>query len=103
MVGNKTKSPPILTFFASNCFFVFLLSFFLLEMLSLLVLTMSGQREFANMLPMVCSDALAMLFMFDLSRKNTLNSVKEWYRQARGLNKVSQLHNTGGFRRGYNC
>jgi hypothetical protein len=27
--------------------------------------------------------------MFDLSRKSTLNSVKEWYRQARGFNKVS--------------
>jgi GTP-binding protein of the ras superfamily involved in termination of M-phase len=29
--------------------------------------------------------------MFDLSRKSTLNSVKEWYRQARGFNKVSQI------------
>lgn len=25
--------------------------------------------------------------MFDLSRKQTLGNVKEWYRQARGLNK----------------
>lgn len=42
------------------------------------------------MLPLVCNDAVAILFMFDLSRKSTLNSVKEWYRQARGFNKVSQ-------------
>jgi len=40
------------------------------------------------MLPLVCNDAVAILFMFDLSRKITLNSVKEWYRQARGFNKV---------------
>ena len=35
----------------------------------------------------VCNDAIALLFMFDLSRKSTLSSVKEWYRQARLLNK----------------
>ena len=40
------------------------------------------------MLPFVCNDAAAILFMFDLSRKTTLNSIKEWYRQARGFNKV---------------
>lgn len=43
------------------------------------------------MLPLVCNDAVAILFMFDLSRKSTLNSVKEWYRQARGFNKVRVL------------
>ncbi|KAJ7198738.1 small GTPase [Mycena pura] len=42
---------------------------------------LGGQREFVNMLPLVCNDAVAILFMFDLSRKSTLNSVKEWYRQ----------------------
>lgn len=50
---------------------------------------LGGQREFVNMLPLVCNDAIALLFMFDLTRKSTLNSVKEWYRQARGFNKVS--------------
>ena len=52
---------------------------------------LGGQREFVNMLPLVCNDAVAILFMFDLSRKSTLNSVKEWYRQARGFNKVRHL------------
>ena len=52
---------------------------------------LGGQREFVNMLPLVCNDAVALLFMFDLSRKSTLNSVKEWYRQARGFNKVGIL------------
>ncbi|CAG8434690.1 12383_t:CDS:10 [Ambispora gerdemannii] len=50
---------------------------------------LGGQREFVNMLPLVCNDAMAILFMFDLSRKSTLNSIKEWYRQARGFNKIA--------------
>jgi Gtp-binding protein of the ras superfamily involved in termination of M-phase len=54
---------------------------------------LGGQREFVNMLPLVCNDSVAILFMFDLSRKSTLNSIKEWYRQARGFNKVCNLLN----------
>lgn len=50
---------------------------------------LGGQREFVSMLPLVCNDAVAILFMFDLTRKATLNSVKEWYRQARGFNKTA--------------
>lgn len=50
---------------------------------------LGGQREFVNMLPLVCNDAVAILFMFDLTRKSTLNSIKEWYRQARGFNKTA--------------
>lgn len=53
---------------------------------------LGGQREFVNMLPLVCNDAVAILFMFDLTRKSTLNSIKEWYRQARGFNKVGLLN-----------
>jgi GTP-binding protein of the ras superfamily involved in termination of M-phase len=47
-----------------------------------------GHREFISMLPLVCNDAVAILFMFDLSRKATLLSIKEWYRQVRSINKV---------------
>lgn len=50
---------------------------------------LGGQREFVNMLPLVSNEAVAILFMFDLTRKSTLNSVKEWYRQARGFNKTA--------------
>ena len=50
---------------------------------------LGGQREFLSMLPLVCNDAAAILFMFDLSRKSTLTSIKEWYRQARGLNRAA--------------
>uniref|UniRef100_A0A6V1K250 Septum-promoting GTP-binding protein 1 n=1 Tax=Heterosigma akashiwo TaxID=2829 RepID=A0A6V1K250_HETAK len=48
---------------------------------------LGGQREFLSMLPLVCNDAMAIFFLFDLSRKSTLTSIKEWYRQARGLNR----------------
>ena len=41
------------------------------------------------MLPLVCNDAVAILFLFDLCRKVTLFDVKEWYRQARGFNKTA--------------
>ncbi|BEI80177.1 hypothetical protein CcaverHIS002_0107060 [Cutaneotrichosporon cavernicola] len=50
---------------------------------------LGGQREFVSMLPLVSNDAVAILFMFDLTRKATLNSIKEWYRQARGFNKTA--------------
>lgn len=52
---------------------------------------LGGQKEFLSMLPLVCNDAVAIFFMFDLSRKSTLLSIKEWYRQARGLNRVSDI------------
>jgi len=50
---------------------------------------LGGQQEYLHMLPLVCNDAIALLFMFDLSRKNTLSSVKNWYKQARLLNKTA--------------
>ena len=62
---------------------------------------LGGQQEYLHMLPLVCNDAVALLFMFDLSRKSTLTSVKNWYKQARLLNKVRHTqarhprHHTG--------
>lgn len=41
------------------------------------------------MLPMCVVDAAATLFLFDLTLMPTLHSVKEWYRQVRGLNKAA--------------
>ncbi len=40
------------------------------------------------MMPMVCVDAVAILFLFDLTNRVTLTNVREWYKQVRGLNKV---------------
>ncbi|GJD09306.1 Septum-promoting GTP-binding protein 1 [Galdieria sulphuraria] len=39
------------------------------------------------MLPLALSDTVAIVFMFDLTRKITLQNVKEWYRQSRIYNK----------------
>jgi GTP-binding protein of the ras superfamily involved in termination of M-phase len=50
---------------------------------------LGGQREYHHMLPIVCDEAAALLFMFDLSRKATLTSIKEWYKAARGYNKTA--------------
>ncbi|KAI8885197.1 small GTPase [Backusella circina FSU 941] len=50
---------------------------------------LGGQKEFVSMMPLVCNDTVALLFTFDLSNKSTLNNIKEWYRQARGLNKYA--------------
>jgi GTP-binding protein of the ras superfamily involved in termination of M-phase len=46
-----------------------------------------GHRDFAGMLPMVCNDAAVVLFVFDLSRRSTLDGVRTWYTQARSHNK----------------
>lgn len=47
---------------------------------------LGGDRSYISMMPMVCVDAVAILFMFDLTQKATLTGVREWYRQVRGLN-----------------
>lgn len=57
--------------------------------ITFLIWDLGGQKEFINMLPLVLNDAVAILFMFDLTRKLTLNSIKEWYRQVRGFNKTA--------------
>jgi GTP-binding protein of the ras superfamily involved in termination of M-phase len=51
---------------------------------------LGGSREFITMLPLVCEDAEAILFMFDLTRKSTLISVKEWFRQVREHTKTAR-------------
>lgn len=49
---------------------------------------LGGAKQFTSMLPMVCVDSVAMLFLFDLTREGTLDSVREWYRQVRALNQT---------------
>lgn len=50
---------------------------------------LGGQQEYLHMLPLVCNDAVALLLMFDLTRKSTLHSIKNWYKQVRTLNKTA--------------
>ena len=48
-----------------------------------------GGTDSKSMLPLVCNDAAAVLLMFDLSRPETLDSVREWHRKARALNRCA--------------
>jgi len=47
------------------------------------------RRDFERRFPVVCNDADAIFFMFDLTRISTLNSIREWYKQVRALNKTA--------------
>ncbi|CAN8252851.1 unnamed protein product [Cochlearia groenlandica] len=40
-------------------------------------------------IPIACKDSVAILFMFDLTSRSTLNSVFGWYSQARKWNKTA--------------
>lgn len=55
--------------------------------ITIMIWDLGGQKEYQGMLDIVCNESLALLFMFDLSRRATLNSVKDWYLQARKFNK----------------
>ena len=56
---------------------------------------LGGQQEYLHMLPLVCNDAVALLFMFDLSRKSTLTSVKNWYTSSRHTTPTDSFLHTG--------
>uniref|UniRef100_A0A3Q7IA49 Septum-promoting GTP-binding protein 1 n=2 Tax=Solanum lycopersicum TaxID=4081 RepID=A0A3Q7IA49_SOLLC len=46
-----------------------------------------GDHSSYEIIPIACKDAVAILFMFDLNCRSSLNSVKYWYIQARKWNK----------------
>lgn len=48
-----------------------------------------GGTDSESMLPLVCNDAAAVLLMFDLSRPETMDSIREWHRKARALNRCA--------------
>lgn len=47
----------------------------------------AGDDSSTNHMPAACKDSVAMLFMFDLTSRCTLNSVPKWYQQARKCNQ----------------
>jgi len=49
-----------------------------------------GQKEYRSMMPLVCSDAKVLLFMFDLTRKQSLFMIREWYKNARRINRFAR-------------
>lgn len=46
-------------------------------------------KAFSSLLPVVCCDAAAMIFCFDLTNRSSLSNIKDWFRQARGLNSTA--------------
>ncbi|KAL6999333.1 hypothetical protein U1Q18_000493 [Sarracenia purpurea var. burkii] len=48
-----------------------------------------GDHSSLDQVPIACKDAVAILFMFDLTSRCTLNSVIGWYNQARKWNKTA--------------
>eukprot|EP00271_Cylindrocystis_brebissonii_P012984 TRINITY_DN32519_c0_g1_i1.p1 TRINITY_DN32519_c0_g1~~TRINITY_DN32519_c0_g1_i1.p1 ORF type:complete len:297 (-),score=39.98 TRINITY_DN32519_c0_g1_i1:930-1820(-) len=56
--------------------------------LSMSLWDIGGHRQYRSMLPLVCNDASALIFVFDLTRPSTLmHGVRQWYLQARQLNR----------------
>ncbi|XP_010443064.1 PREDICTED: septum-promoting GTP-binding protein 1 [Camelina sativa] len=47
------------------------------------------ERRSKDHIPIACKDAVAILFMFDLTSRSTLNSVFGWYSQARKWNTTA--------------
>ncbi|XP_076959683.1 septum-promoting GTP-binding protein 1-like [Bidens hawaiensis] len=48
-----------------------------------------GDKTSNEQVPIACKDAVAILFMFDLTSRCTLHNVLEWYMQARKWNKTA--------------
>ena len=49
---------------------------------------LGGSESFHTLMPKVCGDANFILFAFDLTQKQSLLSIKRWYKDARKENKV---------------
>ncbi|PIA27520.1 hypothetical protein AQUCO_07700059v1 [Aquilegia coerulea] len=48
-----------------------------------------GDHQSLDHVPIACKDASAILIMFDLTSRSTLNSVLGWYKQARKYNQTA--------------
>ncbi|KAL3688247.1 hypothetical protein R1sor_014556 [Riccia sorocarpa] len=55
--------------------------------IALSICDIGGHRQFSSMMPLVCKDSDAILLTFDLTRRSTLYSVKQWFVQVRNCNK----------------
>ena len=53
------------------------------------LMDLGGQSEFINMLPLAAVGSSVIIFLFDLARPKTLKSIKDWYRQSKGLNDLA--------------
>ncbi|KAG8080328.1 hypothetical protein GUJ93_ZPchr0007g2992 [Zizania palustris] len=49
----------------------------------------AGDSQFLDHVPIACKDAMAILYMFDLTSRCTLTNVIDWYERARKWNKTA--------------
>jgi len=56
---------------------------------TLSVWDLGGEDEYRQLMPLVCNDAKVILFIFDLTRKQTLLMIREWFRNAKKQNKYA--------------
>jgi len=49
------------------------------------IFDLGGSEEFANMLPVVCSGADVVCYLFDLTNKKSLVDIKNWHKQVKPL------------------
>ncbi|CAH8391489.1 unnamed protein product [Eruca vesicaria subsp. sativa] len=50
---------------------------------------LQGAEKSHDLIPTACKDSVAILFMFDLTSRCTLNNVISWYQQARKFNQTA--------------
>lgn len=50
---------------------------------------LGGQQEYRHMLPLVCNEAAVILYMFDLNQPSSLVAIRQWYKQARAINRAA--------------
>ncbi|CAK8538778.1 unnamed protein product [Lathyrus sativus] len=55
--------------------------------ISFCIWDVAGDKKSLDQIPMACKDAVAVLIMFDLTSRCTLNSVVGWYSEARKWNQ----------------
>ncbi|CAL5062472.1 unnamed protein product [Urochloa decumbens] len=49
----------------------------------------AGDVQSVDHIPIACKDAVAILYMFDLTSRSTLNNIIDWYERARKWNKTA--------------
>ncbi|XP_028100063.1 septum-promoting GTP-binding protein 1-like [Camellia sinensis] len=49
----------------------------------------AGDETSQNHIPSACKDSVAMLFIFDLTSRCTLNSIVGWYQESRKWNQTA--------------
>ncbi|KAF3330044.1 septum-promoting GTP-binding protein 1-like isoform X1 [Carex littledalei] len=57
--------------------------------IALTIWDVAGDKDCVDHVPLACKDAVAILYMFDLTSRCTLSNVKDWYIRARKWNKTA--------------